>query len=75
MKQGDPDYIPFGDVARQQLREQCQYAVRWLRDPELGKGIRWKGNEANYHDTLIHKDDVETFVTRVQAWRKAKHMI
>ena len=62
----DPaDYVPFGDVARRRLGMQCQYAVRYLdptRYPDLAATIRWQGAIADYHDVMIHRDDVEIFV-------------
>jgi hypothetical protein len=70
MLDDDPNYVPFGDVARKRLNQQAQYARHWLTDPELGKGIRWRGDHIFYHQLQIHKDDVETFVTRVTEWRK-----
>lgn len=69
------DYVPFGDVARQRLGMQCQYARHYLIDPELSQGIRWQGNIEDYHGLTIHKDDVETFVERALAWRRARGII
>jgi len=75
----DTDYVEFGDVARQQCHEQCQYVSRYLDGrhgyPNLGEGIRFQGDIADYHDLLIHKDDVATFVKRVNDYRKARGMI
>lgn len=75
----DADYVSFGDVARDQCNEQCQYASRYLDGrhgfPNLGEGIRIKGSTADYHFLLIHKDDVAEFVKRVLDYRKATGMI
>ncbi len=69
------EYIDFGDVARNQMGQQCQYAARNLRDPVLSEGVRWKGRVEDYHGLTIHRDDVATFVARVQAWRVATGQI
>jgi hypothetical protein len=64
--------IPFGPVARKQLGMQAQYAHHYLSDPELGKGVRWEGDPNNYHFITIHSEDVEAFVERVTAHRRAR---
>ncbi len=69
------EYVSFGDVARKQLGMQCQYARKYLLDPEIANGIRWTGEVNDYHGLMIHTDDVETFVTRAIAWRKAHGII
>ncbi len=74
-KPQDENFVSFGDVARKRLGEQCQYARHFLADTNLSEGIRWQGRIEDYHGLTIHKDDVETFVTRVQAWRRAKGII
>jgi hypothetical protein len=66
------NYVDFGDVARERLGMQAQYARQYLTDPELGKGIRWQGRIEDYHGLTIHKDDVKTFVERTQAWRRSQ---
>jgi len=67
------EYVNFGDVARQQLGMQCQYASHYLypdNDPFLGKGLRFLwGIEGDYHSIRIHKDDVEEFIRRVKEVR------
>jgi len=70
----EPDYINFGDMARSQLGQQCQYASRYATNDFaelgwafLGEGLRIKGEQANYHFLEIHRDDVETFIAR---WEK-----
>jgi hypothetical protein len=78
MKNTDPDYIPFGDIARQQIGMQCQYAKDYLDAddyPDLATGVRWKGRLADYHSVVIHKDDVAGFVERVIAFRRARGVI
>ena len=69
------DYVEFGDVARGQLGQQCQYASRYLDGkcggPNLGEGIRFVWlSPGDYHSIIIHKDDVEKFVQRVIQYRK-----
>lgn len=74
----DPDYIRFGDVARNMIGMQCQYASDYLdsiKHPALAAGVRWRGNLGDYHFLTIHKDDVAAFVDRVQTWRKARGII
>lgn len=62
------EYVEFGDVARDQCGQQCQYAARKLCGahgaPDLGSDLRWIGDTADYHFIVIHKDDVATFVAR-----------
>lgn len=71
----DEDFLKFGDVSRKLLGMQCQYGCHYLTDTILAKDIRWTGDISNYHGIKIHKDDVETFVARVLAWRKAQGII
>jgi hypothetical protein len=79
VKQDDPDYLPFGPIARNRIGEQAQYASAYIhgrgRAPNLGEGLRFKGDPKDYHDVQIHKDDVDTFVERVLAHRRACGMI
>lgn len=64
------DYVNFGDVARKQMGQQCQYASRyfcqnWKNEyPMLGEGLRIIGNSNDYHSMKIHKDDVAEAVVR-----------
>jgi hypothetical protein len=63
------DFVNFGDLAREQLGEQAQYASRYIDGripgyPNLGHGLRFEGDPADYHDVRIHRDDVEEFVRR-----------
>jgi hypothetical protein len=71
----DNEYVSFGDVARAQLGEQCQYASRYIQgkhgSPTLGTGLRFQNlNTGSYHDILIHRDDVAEFVQRYQQERE-----
>lgn len=73
-----PGYVSFGDVARNQCGMQSQYCSRYLdrnNTPYLGEGIRTIGDISDYHFIQIHADDVQTFVTRVIAFRKSIHAI
>lgn len=69
------EFVDFGDVARQRLGMQCQYARDYLTEPEISEGIRWQGDIEDYHGLTIHKDDVETFVARAVEWRRARGII
>ena len=70
------DYVSFGDAARK-IGIQSQYASRYVRgdddrancgsDPALGRVLRFAGDPGDYHDLLIHVDDVDEFVARVKA--------
>lgn len=71
----DSDYVSFGDVARKQLGMQCQYACHYLQQKSLSYDIRWTGNVHNYHGIKIHKNDVVTFVERVNDWRRQQGII
>jgi hypothetical protein len=74
------EFVPFGDVARGQLKEQCQYASRytgtskagpsrWTDEgyPNLGQGLRFRGSSDDYHGLEIHQGDVPVFVARYKA--------
>ena len=67
------DYVHFGDVARDRCGMQCQYASRYLMGElghgNLGEGLRWYGDTADYHGLEIHKDDADEFVRRVREYR------
>jgi hypothetical protein len=73
-KKTDPDFVDFGDVAREKCGDQCQYVSRYVDgrhgSPKLGDGLRFKGDPVDYHFLTIHKDDVETFVQRVMAHKR-----
>lgn len=66
----DPNYVNFGEVARGQIHEQCQYASRYVDGrhgfPKLNEGLRILGNPKDYHALTIHADDVPEFVRRVK---------
>ena len=69
-------YVAFGDAARK-IGIQSQYASRYVRgdgdhancgsDPALGRELRFIGDACDYHDLLIHQDDLDEFVRRVRA--------
>lgn len=80
------DYVEFGEVARGRLGMQCQYSSRYLtgigRSPRLAEDLRWHGGEidtlwrqldssGDYHRLRLHRDDVDEFVDRVIAHRRA----
>jgi hypothetical protein len=71
----DPDYINFGDYARKELNQQCQYASHYITGvagyENLGKGLRLKKiDTGDYHDIMIHKDDAKIFKDRYHKYRK-----
>ncbi len=69
-------YVGFGEAARK-IGIQSQYASRYVQgdsdhancgsDPNLGRELRFVGDPGDYHDLLIHGDDVDEFVIRVKA--------
>ena len=63
----DENYTLLGPIARDRIDIQAQYIVRYL-DGETGEGLRFV-KHWNYHQVLIHKDDVEEFVRRVRLAR------
>lgn len=62
-------FVGFGDVARSRCKQQCQYVSRYV--PNLGEGLRFRGEPSDYHFLEIHKDDVNEFVRRYKNQRKA----
>lgn len=72
----DDKYIAFGEhVAHKRLNQQCQYASRYIDGriegyPNLGEGLRFKGETSDYHSILIHEDDVDEFVRRVEEYKE-----
>ena len=76
--QGDPDeFINFGDVSRFYLRKQAQYGSLYVDGweergyPNLGEGLAFEGDPADYHALTIKRGDVPTFVTRYLEYRRA----
>lgn len=62
-------FVLFGDVSREELKKQTQYGSRYVDGfqgeyPNLGEGLRFKGNPDDYHSLKIHKDDIKEFVNR-----------
>lgn len=64
-------YVPFNADRR---LGQNQYASRYAEgehgSPELGRGLRWKNLDRNYHELMIHEDDLEEFHRRVKAYEE-----
>lgn len=75
----DEGYGSFGDFARSRLKQQCQYASRYIEGkldnyPALGKGLRFKNlDRGDYHSYRIHRDDMDEFQQRYEAYRD--HMV
>ncbi len=68
------DFVNFGDVALGILNKQSQYASRYVDGriddrPNLGKGLRFEGDPADYHFLKIHKDDIAEFIKRVREYQ------
>ena len=67
-------YVSFGDICRKKLFMLCQYGSAFLgkdsNRPNFGADLRIKGDVFDYHSLMIHKDDVATFVLRVQRYRQ-----
>ncbi|MDD2657050.1 MAG: hypothetical protein PHD04_00080 [Candidatus Pacebacteria bacterium] len=69
-------FVCFPDVAIGELRQQAQYASRYVDGviegyPNLGEGLRFKGDTDDYHSLRIHKDDIREFVERVLVYKKS----
>lgn len=69
-------YVFFGDVSDNLLNQQSQYASRYAwgafgEYPNLGEGLRFKGDFDDYHFLKIHKDDIQTFVDKVTKHKEA----
>lgn len=66
----DPSkYIDFGDFSRKHLGLTCQQGSKYVDGaidnyPEIGQGLRFLGNNNNYHSLKIHEDDIQTFLNR-----------
>ncbi|MDD5749465.1 MAG: hypothetical protein PHO91_01600 [Patescibacteria group bacterium] len=67
-------YVHFGDIALDLLRQQSQYASRYVNGkiegyPSLGDDLRFQGDPSEYHELLIHKDDIQEFIKRVREYK------
>lgn len=67
-------FVSFGDVARDQLGMQCQYAARYVGGrhgaTNLSEHLRIVGRPEDYHDLRIHEADIAEFVHRVREHRR-----
>jgi hypothetical protein len=70
------DYLRFETVIMERLNEEGQYVSRFvdgaLGCPELGTGLRFKGNSAQFVTLKIHRDDVDTFIERYLDYKEQK---
>lgn len=69
----DQGYSPFGDFCRSRLGQQCQYGSRYIDGrlegyPNLGEGLRFKGDPSDYHFVRIHRDDMDEFERRYREY-------
>lgn len=69
----DQGYSPFGDFCRSRLGQQCQYGSRYIDGrlegyPNLGEGLRFKGDPSDYHFVRIHRDDMDEFERRYKEY-------
>lgn len=74
LKVGQNGFVEFGLVAHGLLKQQSQYASRYIDgvigdSPNLGEGLRFKGDPRDYHFVKIHKDDIAEFVKRVREYK------
>ena len=69
MRSDMKDFVKLGIVSRL-LDRQTQYVSRYIDgsfgNPNLGGGLRFIVCTENYHETLIHRDDVDEFVRRIK---------
>lgn len=70
-------FVSFSDVSHKILdgtvQQISRYADGRLEEdgyPNLAEDLRFNGKMDMYHFLRIHKDDVETFVERVEEYRK-----
>lgn len=67
------DYVEIANVS-DIVECQNQYVAGYFdgRDgrPILSYGLRWTGTSEDYHEILIHKDDVEIIADRIKHYRK-----
>lgn len=75
------EYVSLGDISRSRLGKQAQYGTRFFSKTYcknsgytyLGYGLRIVGGEdGNYHEMKIHKDDVEEAVRRYETHQKRR---
>lgn len=70
LAESEAEFLSFGDVARELLNMQAQYASYFLRGagnfPRIADDLRIRGNPADYHSVQIHRDDVAEFVARAK---------
>lgn len=68
-KPDEDGYVNFTYVANRHIGRQSQYTSRYvdgrLGYPNLGEGLRFKGDPADYHSLRIHQDDIAEFARRV----------
>ncbi len=74
----DPsEWVCFGDLARNEMGQQCQYGSRYIDGsiegwPCLGTGLRFRGSPENYHAVRMHVDDIPVFMQRYREFCEAR---
>jgi hypothetical protein len=71
------EYICFGDLSRNEMRQQCQYGSRYVHGridgyPNLAEGLRVEGNPFDCHSLRMHVDDVPIFMERYREHGEAR---
>lgn len=72
-------YVKFSLVAHELLWQQTQYASRYADDidedyPNFWTWLRFIKDCTEYHDMMIHKDDILIFAIKVLEYRKVNGM-
>ncbi len=73
----DNGFIDFGGVSHQLMSKQSQYGSRYVDGtiegyPNLGNGLRFQGDPADYHSLGIHPDDIDEFIRRYHTYQAFK---
>jgi len=75
----DEGFIRFGDIVSGLMGRQTQYVSRLIDGtdseyPNFGELLRFKKvfmngkGTGNYHDYMIHKDDIDEFIKRARKY-------
>ena len=68
------EYVNFGDICHKRLGITTRVGSFYLHGlggyPNLGEGLKLKGNSQLIHSLEISAEDAETFIQRVEKFRK-----